>query len=135
VVLRSRALEITVEGCLSSPLPADHATHLQQLLATFLPNPAGAPALAAAVARLAQLLSADAQAFDTLGAAQRAAYTLVSSLKAEDAAAPAAPAGGKRGGGGAAGGSGPLGRLSAIDAEMAKLQGFLSKVSQGGVTK
>ncbi|KIZ04164.1 hypothetical protein MNEG_3799, partial [Monoraphidium neglectum] len=135
VVLRSRALEITVEGCLSSPLPADHATHLQQLLATFLPNPAGAPALASAVARLAQLLSADAQAFDTLGAAQRAAYTLVSSLKAEDAAAPAAPAGGKRGGGGAAGGSGPLGRLSAIDAEMAKLQGFLSKVSQGGVTK
>ncbi|KAI8468247.1 MAG: hypothetical protein J3K34DRAFT_459996 [Monoraphidium minutum] len=125
VVLRSRALEITVEGCLSSPLPPDHAAHLQQLLATFLPRAGDAPAVAAAVARLAQLLSDDAQSFDTLGAAQRAAFQLVGSLKAEGPS----PAGGGGGRGG------PVERLAALDAEMSKLQGFLSKVSQGGVTK
>lgn len=128
VVLRSRALEITVEGCLSSPLPPEHASQLQQLLATFLPQPADAPALASAVARLAQLLAEDAQSFDTLGAAQRAAFTLVGSLKAEEGAGRSSSSGG------AAGGS-PVEQLSAIDLEMSKLQGFLSKVSQGGVTK
>lgn len=126
VVLRSRALEITVEGCLSSQLPPDHAPHLQQLLTTFLPRAADAPALANAIVRLAQLLAKDTQSYDTLGAAQRAAFTLVGSLKAEEAA----PASSGKGAGGT-----PLDRLGAIDAEMSKLQGFLSKVSQGGVTK
>lgn len=124
MVLRSRALEITVEGCLASPLTPDHASNLQQLLATFLPRPADAAAVAAAVARLAQLLAQDTQSFDTVGAAQRAAFQLVGSLKADDGA-----------GAGAAGGAAPLKRLGAIEAEMAKLQGFLSKVSQGGVSK
>ena len=113
MVLRSRALEITVEGCLTSPLTPDHASHLQQLLATFLPRPADAPALAAAVARLAQLLAQDTQSFDTVGAAD---------------AASAGAAGGR-------GGAAPLQRLGAIESEMSKLQGFLSKVSQGGVSK
>jgi hypothetical protein len=122
VMLRSRALEITAEGCLSSPLPADQAADLQRLLTTFVPAPASAPALAAGVARLAALLADDLQSYDTLGAAQRAAAALVGALKAEE--------GGRKGGGAA-----PAERLAAIDRDMAKEQGFLSKVSQGGVTK
>jgi hypothetical protein len=122
VMLRSRALEITMEGCLSSPLPADHVPELAKLLAAFLPRPAAAGPLAAAVARLAALLADDVQSYDTLGAAQRAAATLVGSLKSERPPEPGAAAA-------------PLARLAKLDSDMAKEQGFLSKVSQGGVTK
>jgi hypothetical protein len=121
-MLRSRALEITIEGCLSSPPPPDHVPELQRLLATFLPRAGPAPALAAAVSRLSQLLSDDLQSYDTLGAAQRAAATLVASLKAEKPQA-------------GPGAADPLARLNKLESEMAKEQGFLSKVSQGGVTK
>jgi hypothetical protein len=123
VMLRSRALEITVESCLSSPPAAEHAADLQRLLAAFLPAPTAAAPLVAAVSRLAALLADDASSFDTLGAAQRAVHALIGSLKAEEPAAAAA------GGGGAAA------RLAAVDRDMAKEQGFLTKVSQGGVTK
>ncbi|GBF91529.1 hypothetical protein Rsub_04269 [Raphidocelis subcapitata] len=123
VMLRSRALEITVESCLSAPPAPEHAADLQRLLASFLPAPAAAAPLVAAVARLAALLADDAASFDTLGAAQRAVHALLGSLKAEEPAAA-----------GAAGG-GAADRLAAVDRDMAKEQGFLSKVSQGGVTK
>jgi len=129
VMLRSRALEITVEGCLTSPLPAEHVPELQKLLATFLPaTPAAAASLVAGIVQLSKLLADDAQSYDTLGAAQRAAYTLVGSLKAEAGAA-------GKGAAAAKAAAAPADKLGAIDREMAKEQGFLSKVSQGGVTK
>jgi hypothetical protein len=92
-VLRSRALEIAVEGCITSPLKSDEAAGLQQLLAAFIPRVDPA-ALASAIARLSELLAEDAQSFDTVGAAQRAAHTVISSLKAGkgDEGAAAAPA-------------------------------------------
>ena len=125
-MLRSRALEITVEGCLASPLPAEHAPELARLLAAFLPGGAAARpgALVAAVARLAELLAADDARLDALGAAQRAVAALVCSLKS---AAPAAS------GSGSNAASTPAQRLAALDAEMAKEQGFLSKASSQGV--
>jgi len=81
LVLRSRALEIAVEGCIASPLSSDETNGLQQLLSTFLPR-ADTPALASAIARLSELLAEDAQSFDTVGAAQRAVHNVISTLKA-----------------------------------------------------
>lgn len=83
--LRSKALEITVESCISSPLPRQNEGHLQQLLATFLPTgEASAASLANAIVRLAELLSDDAP--DTVGAAQRAVFAVIGSLKSGAAA-------------------------------------------------
>lgn len=65
-MLRSRALEITVESCVTSPLTSEQTNSLQQLLSTFIPS-ADPSALASSIARLAQLLSEDTQSFDTTG--------------------------------------------------------------------
>lgn len=90
LVLRSRALEMAVEGCIASPLSSDEAHSLQQLLNVFLPK-ADTHALASAIARLSELLAEDSQSFDTVGAAQRAVHNVISTLKAAkgDAAAKA----------------------------------------------
>lgn len=81
LVLRSRALEIAVEGCIASPLSSDETYSLQQLLSTFLPR-TDTSALAAAISRLSELLAEDSQSFDTVGAAQRAVHNVISTLKA-----------------------------------------------------
>lgn len=80
LVLRSRALEIAVEGCIASPLSVDETSSLQQLLSTFLPK-GDTAALASAIARLSELLAEDSQSFDTVGAAQRAVHNVISTLK------------------------------------------------------
>jgi hypothetical protein len=69
-----------VEGCIASPLSSDETSSLQQLLSTFLPR-AQTHALAAAIARLSELLAEDSQSFDTVGAAQRAVHNVISTLK------------------------------------------------------
>lgn len=79
-MLRSRALEIAVEGCIASPLSPDETHSLQQLLSTFLPR-ADTSSLAAAIGRLSELLAEDTQSFDTVGAAQRAVHNVISTLK------------------------------------------------------
>lgn len=79
-MLRSRALEIAVEGCIASPLSSDETNSLQQLLSTFLPR-ADTHALAAAIERLSELLAEDSQSYDTVGAAQRAVHNVISTLK------------------------------------------------------
>eukprot|EP00775_Hariotina_reticulata_P008625 gene8625-8806_t len=119
LVLRSRALEITVESCVTSPLTPEQANSLQQLLSTFLPR-VDASALASSIARLAQLLAEDTQSFDTTGAAQRAVHNVVASLKVAkaDAEAPA---------------SKPVSlydRLLGIDREANKQHGFLASVEK-----
>jgi hypothetical protein len=80
LVLRSRALEIAVEGCIASPLSSDETHALQQLLSVFLPR-ADTSSLANAIARLSELLAEDTQSFDTVGAAQRAVHNVISTLK------------------------------------------------------
>lgn len=67
LVLRSRALEITIESCVTSPITPEQIINLQLLLTTFIPSVDSA-ALASSVARLAQLLADDTQSFDTTGA-------------------------------------------------------------------
>ncbi|KAF8056460.1 Mettl26 [Scenedesmus sp. PABB004] len=119
LMLRSRALEITVEGCVTSALTAEQAANLQQLVAAFIPRVDPA-ALASAVTRLAQLLAEDTQSFDTIGAAQRAVHNVVATLKAgRDGAAHATakPASLQE-------------RLAAIDRDAAKAHGFLASVEK-----
>lgn len=121
MLLRSRALEITVEGCITSPLPADHVSGLQSLLAAFAPR-CDAAAASAAVAQLAALLADDTQGFDTAGAAQRGVHALVAALKGDAAGA---------GAGGAAEqqrSASLTDRLSIIEREASKQRGFLAAV-------
>jgi hypothetical protein len=89
LLLRSRALEITVESCVTSPLTMEQTNNLQQLLSTFIPR-VDATALASSIARLAELLAEDTQSFDTTGAAQRAVHNVIGTLKSRDEAAPVA---------------------------------------------
>jgi hypothetical protein len=88
-MLRCRALELTVEQCISAALSQDEVSALQQLLATFLPAAGDHAALAAAIARLSGLLAQDTGSVDTAGAATRALTCVISTLKdaKEDAAA------------------------------------------------
>lgn len=80
MLLRSRALEITIESCLSSPLSPQNESNLQQLVSATLPNgERHGPPIAAAVVRLGDLLTAEAT--DTLSAAQRAISTVIGNLK------------------------------------------------------
>jgi hypothetical protein len=119
LVLRSRALEITVESCVTSPVTPEQTNTLQQLLSTFLPR-VDASALASSIARLAQLLADDTQSFDTSGAAQRAVHSVVASLKV--AKADGEPAASK-----------PVSlfdKLSGIAREASKQHGFLSSVEK-----
>lgn len=117
-MLRSKALEITVESCITSPLSGDQGSNLAQLLGTFLPRTDN-HALAGSVAQLGQLLGEDAQAFDTTGAAQRAVRSVVAALKVAkgDEAAAARPA------------SLPD-RLATIEREAGKQRGFLASVEK-----
>lgn len=88
LMLRSRALEITVESCITSPLTPEQTNNLQQLLSTFIPRVDPA-ALASSIGRLSELLAEDTQSFDTTGAAQRAVHNVIGTLKvARDEAEP-----------------------------------------------
>eukprot|EP00882_Tetradesmus_deserticola_P004768 GHRQ01005024.1.p1 GENE.GHRQ01005024.1~~GHRQ01005024.1.p1 ORF type:complete len:254 (+),score=80.81 GHRQ01005024.1:75-764(+) len=89
LLLRSRALEITVESCVTSPLTTEQTHNLQQLVSTFIPR-VDAAALASSIARLAELLAEDSQSFDTTGAAQRAVHNVIGTLKNRDEAEPVA---------------------------------------------
>jgi hypothetical protein len=89
LLLRSRALEITVESCVTSPLTLEQTNNLQQLVSTFIPR-VDAAALASSIARLAELLAEDTQSFDTTGAAQRAVHNVIGTLKSRDEAEPVA---------------------------------------------
>ena len=125
MLLRSRALELTLDGCLSEPLDPHQEGELGQLLSAFLPGAPGAP-VAAAVARLAALLAEDAHSYDTQSAAQRAVQDVVAALKA-------AAAGG--GGGAARAGQGGVleawtGRLATLDKEMGRAAASLSAMEQ-----
>ncbi|KAF6266460.1 hypothetical protein COO60DRAFT_454490 [Scenedesmus sp. NREL 46B-D3] len=117
LLLRSRALEITVESCVTSPLTMEQMHNLQQLVSTFIPR-VDAAALASSIARLAELLSEDTQSFDTTGAAQRAVHNVIGTLKNRDEAQAVAK---------------PVSlqdRLSVIEREASKQHGFLASVEK-----
>ncbi|KAG1677829.1 hypothetical protein FOA52_008593 [Chlamydomonas sp. UWO 241] len=78
MLLRSNALEITIEGCLVSGLSHQHHEHLSSMLSCLLPG-ASSQALASALVRLSVLVADEAP--DTLGAAQRAARSVITALK------------------------------------------------------
>jgi hypothetical protein len=123
--LRSRALIITLEGCISSALPGQNESTLQQLLATFLPTgDASAAGLASAIVRLGDLLADDAP--DTVGAAQRAVSSVVASLKSGSSGASSKDASAV---------SGWVARVSDITKEIGRQQSFLQKLAQtsGGI--
>ncbi len=125
MLLRSKALEITVESSLVSGLNFDRQDNLAQLLGAFLSGDA-AVVLSSALCRLAGLLSDEAP--DTLGAAQRAVHGVISVLKSgdeQDADAAGALAAW-------------VSRVAGLDKEIARQQGQLQKMitnSGGGVTK
>ncbi|PNH08265.1 hypothetical protein TSOC_005200 [Tetrabaena socialis] len=130
VLLRSKALEIVAENCISIPLHNDKEAILAHLFAAFLPNDSGScNALANLLVRLSNSLADDAP--DTLGAAQRAVTGLVKALKAAaqqgpaeaDAANPVAAW---------------LSRVAVLDKDIARQQGLLQKLSaanKGVVTR
>ncbi|WIA15387.1 hypothetical protein OEZ85_002049 [Tetradesmus obliquus] len=117
LLLRSRALEITVESCVTSPLTPEQSYSLQQLLGAFISR-VDAAALASAISRLAELLAEDAQSFDTTGAAQRAVHVVIGTLKSRDEAAPVAKPASLQD------------RLAAIEREASKQHGFLASVEK-----
>lgn len=127
MLLRSSAIEITVENCLSCPLaPADEPC-LPALLSALLPcDPLFSRNLAAAVLALARGARAD-----TLGAMQRAVHDAVSRLKC----APAAAAGGDGGsdGGGSGdvsdGGSPAQQQLASIERQLAAKYGWMARMA------
>jgi hypothetical protein len=128
LVLKSRGLEITIEGCLSSPLPADNVGNLAQLLSTFLPA-ADPSDVASAIWQLSELVAADTQAYDVMGAAQRAVNSMVSALKSVKAGTHD-DAGSRM--------DSFYKRLDSMDKEIQKQQGFLQKMAQtggGGIAK
>jgi hypothetical protein len=123
--MRSRALIITVESCISSALPGQNENTLQQLLATFLPTgDASAAGLASAIVRLGDLLADDAP--DTVGAAQRAVSNVVALLKSGGSSAGSKDASAV---------SGWVARVSDITKEIGRQQSFLQKLAQtsGGI--
>ncbi|GFR44752.1 hypothetical protein Agub_g6082, partial [Astrephomene gubernaculifera] len=130
VILRSKALEICAESCISTPLHPDKESALAQMFASFLPNEGGAcNNLANLLVRLSNSLAGDAP--DTLGAAQRAVSGIVQSLKA------AASRDGSE-----AEAANPvvtwLERVSSLDKEIARAQTSLTKltaVNKGVVTR
>lgn len=80
ILLRSSALEITAEACLSNPLPSHQQPKLEQLLCALLPCDAAASArLAAVIAHLRQLVTAEAP--ELLPSMQRAVHSVVKRLK------------------------------------------------------
>ena len=127
VILRSRALEITVEGCVSSQLTPERQATLAQLLAAFLPIDANTiDALAGSIVRLSGLLADETP--DTVIAAQRAINNTIAALKSagEGSQADASPIGAW------------LNRVSNIDKEIARQQGMLQKLvvtNKGSITK
>eukprot|EP00877_Chromochloris_zofingiensis_P006769 jgi/Chrzof1/2345/Cz11g11220.t1 len=122
LMMHSRALEITVEECMSYPLSWDNSSNLQQLFGTFLPR-ADAQVLATSVIRLAQLLAEDTQSYDTLGAAQRAVRDVIAALKVA-----------KEEKGDTTGSrlTSTFNRLDKIDQEINRQQTFLQKIAQTG---
>ena len=122
VVLRSRALEITTETCISSPLSPEQIGHLQQLLSCFLPH-ADAQGLALAVGRLGELLGEDTQSYDSVSAAQGAISSAISALKTSKDT----NKGNKE--------ASVLTKLAKIDANLDKHQGFLTKMQTSSVSK
>lgn len=136
VVVRSKGLEISLEGCLASGLTQDKEPVLSQLLSTFLPADRAslAPALASTLVRLSTLFTLESP--DTLSTAQRAVFAAIAALKV--------PLSGSNDGGAAAVGPGGgssaawLARVSAVDKEMARLNVAAQKLQQsasGGVTR
>lgn len=128
LMLRSQALELTLDSCLSDPLQQGQDADLARLLVAFLP---GAPAaqVAAATVRLAALLSEDPHSYDTGAVAHQALRDVVTSLKAAATAAPSA-------GGGRARGGGILeawtSRLTAIDRDLARASSSSGALGQQG---
>jgi hypothetical protein len=123
VVLRSRALEITTETCIASPLSPEQTGHLQQLLSCFLPH-SDAQGLALAIGRLGELLGEDTQSFDSVSAAQRAVSGAIAGLKhtssKDTKGSPQMSV---------------LSKLAKIDENLDKHQGFLNKMQTSSVSK
>ena len=79
VLLGSKALEITLESSIVSGLAHEHQEPLTGLLATLFGDAGVAEALASNLIHLTVLLANEAP--DTLGAAQRAVFSIVAALK------------------------------------------------------
>lgn len=125
VLVRSQALEISIESALVTGLAHEHGETLSHLCAAFV-GPQVAQALASQLIRLASLLADEAP--DTLGAAQRAARNVVASLKSGEVPV----------NGGSEAVTTWLSRVSGADKEIAKQQSMLEKLtasSAGVVTK
>ncbi|GAX83818.1 hypothetical protein CEUSTIGMA_g11243.t1 [Chlamydomonas eustigma] len=126
VLLKSKAMEISVESSIVLGLSQEHQEALGQLLSIFLPSSASvAQTLAMYLVRLSALLEREGP--DTQGAAKRAVHSVVAAMKTvvsdlisgdSDTA------------------SSWLSRISSVDAEISKQQGLLQKLSfaNGGVT-
>jgi hypothetical protein len=124
-VLRSKALEISIESSLVSGLAHEHHECLVQLLTVFFHSSGSVPqTLASQLVRLASLLIGEAP--DTLGAAQRAVHSVVAALKT---------AVGDQSHGQTDAAAGWISRISNVDKEIVKQQGMLQKIaaSSGGV--
>lgn len=128
VILKSKALEISIEGCVSSGLSADKQGVLAQLLAAFLPTDQNVlDALSGTLVRLSGLLLEESP--DTVGAAQRAVHNIITALKSSaqgGSDADASPV------------SAWLNRVNAIDKEIARQQGMLQKLgvtNKGAITR
>jgi hypothetical protein len=127
VLLRSKALETSVESSIVSNLGHEHHEALSSVLATFL-SASNPQMLASQLVRLSSLLSDEAP--DTIGAAQRAVRSVVVALKA--------PADSPSSGGDTSALSGWVSRVGAVDKDISKQQGLLQKLassSAGVVTK
>jgi multidrug resistance efflux pump len=121
VLLRSKALEITAEGCITSALLKEQSGNLQALLNAFTPT-ADTAAVASSISRLATLLAEDTHSFDTLSAAQRAVHSAVAALKGATEAPDQ-----KR--------TSLADKLAGIDRQLDHHQAFLNKTAAGGLTK
>lgn len=85
-LLQSRALEISIEGCMVTGIGQQNEPVLQQLLSAFFPSVDGKTCqiIANTLSRLATLLADDAP--DTVGSAQRAVHSVIGSLKSKGSA-------------------------------------------------
>jgi len=124
VLLLSKALEISIERALVSGLSHEHHEPLVTLLSAVFHSSGSVPqTLVSQLVRLASLLSHEAP--DTLGAAQRAVYSVVSALKSavHDPKGPGDAA------------AGWLARINGIDSDITKQKNLLQKLSatNGGV--
>ncbi|KAJ9505921.1 hypothetical protein QJQ45_017032, partial [Haematococcus lacustris] len=126
-LVSSRALEISLEAAVGTAFPSEREEALSQLIATFLPS-AVQTGLSTALIRLSVLI--ENEAIDTRSAAQRAVYSIVSSLKSSSQPSSNDALGSAV--------SSWLGHLSQIEREITKQQALAHKLStsnRGAVSK